>query len=90
MREKEEKRPRIAYLCDGRRPCRDHKGCYRNGGTCRHTSKVENAENFTSWSGRTYSENKPDTVAKTSKKALTTVSVSFAAGIMLGRYLTKN
>ena len=37
----------IIFLCDGMvEECCSKKGCYKNGGDCRHTSNVRYAKNF--------------------------------------------
>lgn len=37
---------KLFYLCDGEVPECRKKGCYKNGGECKHTSNIKHAINF--------------------------------------------
>lgn len=36
----------ILYLCDGENENCTKKGCYLNGGECKHTKNIRHAKNF--------------------------------------------
>lgn len=38
--------PNVLYLCDGKEESCSKSMCYKNGGPCRYTSKIEHAANF--------------------------------------------
>ena len=37
---------KIFFLCDGEREKCKKRGCYKNGGNCRHTTDISHAMNF--------------------------------------------
>lgn len=46
LREVEEQRKRISYICDFSADCNSSETCHANGGDCTRTTYVEHAANF--------------------------------------------